>query len=56
MKMFAVFFKKEKNYNISYPQNFNPYVGSASFDTLEEAQAFAATKEDARIYRCGVRI
>jgi hypothetical protein len=42
-EIYTVWYHKEKNYHIRYWQNQNPYVGSKSFHTIEEAKAFAKT-------------
>ncbi len=48
---FIVYFKKDRyNQNITYFRCQDRYVGSKCFVTLDQAQTFAATQKNARIY------
>lgn len=42
-EIYTVWYHKEKNTSITHYQNENPYIGSKTFNTIEEAKEFAKT-------------
>ena len=49
--MYIVYYKRDSyNPQHTYPQNFNRFVGSKCFTTVEEARSFAETVAEPHIY------